>query len=63
MENADTGDIRWNVAQMEQVKTGKMHPYMRIYRCQRLLARIDGYVTAYEITMYLNNNYEPIAGV
>lgn len=57
LEHADTDDNYWNAAQTEMLKTGKMHPYMRMYWCKRLLTWVRCYVTAYETALYLNNKY------
>ena len=36
-ESASTHDPLWNAAQMEMVKTGKMHGYMRMYWAKKIL--------------------------
>ena len=36
-ENAKTHDDLWNACQLEMVKTGKMHGYMRMYWCKKIL--------------------------
>ncbi|GFK94143.1 Deoxyribodipyrimidine photo-lyase [Fundidesulfovibrio magnetotacticus] len=37
LEAARTDDPAWNAAQTELVRTGKMHGYMRMYWCKKLL--------------------------
>ncbi len=57
-ENAETHDEYWNAAQMEMVKTGKMHSYMRMYWGKKILEWTESPEEAYRIALKLNNRYE-----
>ena len=58
LENAATTDVYWNAAQMQMVKSGKMHNYMRMYWGKRVLAWFDNVEEAYEVLLHLNNKHE-----
>jgi len=57
-ENAKTHDEYWNSAQLELLKTGKMHNYMRMYWCKKLIEWTDDPKKAFDIACYLNDKYE-----
>lgn len=57
-ENAKTHDDLWNAAQMEMVKYGKMHGYMRMYWAKKILEWTEKPEKALEIAIYLNDKYE-----
>jgi len=57
-ENAKTHDEAWNAAQLEMVRTGKMHGYMRMYWGKKILEWTESPEQALEIAIYLNNKYE-----
>ncbi|MFN3410975.1 MAG: deoxyribodipyrimidine photo-lyase [Exilispira sp.] len=57
-ENAKTHDIYWNAAQMEMVKTGKMHGYMRMYWGKKVIEWTKFPQDAFEYLIYLNDKYE-----
>jgi deoxyribodipyrimidine photo-lyase len=57
-ENALTHDELWNAAQMEMVKRGKMHGYMRMYWAKKILEWTEAPEQAMEIAIYLNDRYE-----
>jgi len=57
-ENAKTHDELWNTAQLEMVKTGKMHGYMRMYWAKKILEWTEKPEEAIEIAIYLNDKYE-----
>lgn len=57
-EHADTHDDLWNAAQMQMVKTGKMHGYMRMYWAKKILEWTNTIAYAMEIAVYLNDKYE-----
>jgi deoxyribodipyrimidine photo-lyase len=57
-ENAETHDDAWNAAQLEMVKTGKMHGYMRMYWGKKILEWTKSPEKALEIAIYLNDKYE-----
>jgi deoxyribodipyrimidine photo-lyase len=57
-ENAETHDALWNAAQLEMVKTGKMHGYMRMYWAKKILEWTKTPEQAIEFGIYLNDKYE-----
>ena len=57
-ELAHTHDKLWNAAQLELVKTGKMHGYMRMYWAKKILEWTKDVKTAFKIAIYLNDKYE-----
>jgi deoxyribodipyrimidine photo-lyase len=57
-ESAETHDEYWNAAQIEMVKTGKMHGYMRMYWGKKILEWSSSPESAYRIALHLNNKYE-----
>jgi deoxyribodipyrimidine photo-lyase len=57
-EQATTHDELWNAAQMEMVKTGKMHGYMRMYWAKKILEWSSSPQEAMRISVYLNDTYE-----
>ena len=57
-ENAMTHDELWNAAQMEMVKKGKMHGYMRMYWAKKILEWTESPEHAMKIAIYLNDRYE-----
>lgn len=57
-ENVETHDPYWNAAQMEMVKTGKMHNYMRMYWGKKIIEWSEMPQQAFETALYLNNKYE-----
>ena len=57
-ENALTHDELWNAAQMEMVKKGKMHGYMRMYWAKKILEWTESPEQAMKIAIYLNDRYE-----
>jgi deoxyribodipyrimidine photo-lyase len=57
-ENALTHDELWNTAQMEMVKNGGMHGYMRMYWAKKILEWAESPGQAMKIAIYLNDRYE-----
>jgi deoxyribodipyrimidine photo-lyase len=57
-ENAETHDDLWNAAQLEMVKTGKMHGFMRMYWAKKILEWTKTPEQALEFGIYLNDKYE-----
>jgi len=57
-EFAKTHDKLWNAAQMEMVKTGKMHGYMRMYWAKKILEWTKNPEYAIQTAIYLNDKYE-----
>ena len=58
LEQAQTHDPYWNAAQMEMVKTGHMHNYMRMYWGKKIIEWRRDPEDAYDIMVRLNNTYE-----
>jgi deoxyribodipyrimidine photo-lyase len=58
LENADTHDPLWNAAQMQMVRTGWMHNYMRMYWAKKILEWTPSPALAYQIAVRLNDKYE-----
>jgi deoxyribodipyrimidine photo-lyase len=58
LESAKTHDEYWNSAQLELLKTGKMHNYMRMYWCKKIIEWTDDPKQAFDIACYLNDKYE-----
>jgi len=58
LEKANTHDELWNASQMEMMKTGKMHGYMRMYWVKKILEWTESPAKALEIAIYLNDKYE-----
>jgi deoxyribodipyrimidine photo-lyase len=57
LESAHTEDRYWNAAQLEMVRTGFMHNYMRMYWGKRFLEWTRTPQQAYEYAIHLNNKY------
>lgn len=57
-EKAKTHDKFWNAAQIEMVKTGKMHGYMRMYWAKKILEWSKTPHEALETAIYLNDKYQ-----
>ncbi len=58
LELAKTHDELWNAAQMEMVKKGKMHGYMRMYWAKKILEWTESPEEALRAAIYLNDKYE-----
>jgi len=58
LELAQTHDELWNAAQMEMVKKGKMHGYMRMYWAKKILEWTEGPEEALSTAIYMNDKYE-----
>jgi deoxyribodipyrimidine photo-lyase len=56
-DGAQTHDPLWNAAQMEMVKTGKMHGYMRMYWAKKILEWSENPEQAMERAIRLNDRY------
>ena len=57
-EEGRTHDDLWNAAQLEMVRTGKMHGYMRMYWAKKILEWTESPEEALRIAIYLNDRYE-----
>ena len=56
-ESAATHDEAWNAAQIELLKTGKIHGYMRMYWAKKLLEWSASPDQAIQTAVYLNDKY------
>jgi deoxyribodipyrimidine photo-lyase len=57
-EQAATHDPLWNAAQMEMIKRGKMHGYLRMYWGKKILEWSPSPKEALSTAIYLNDRYE-----
>ncbi len=57
-EQAETHDPLWNAAQLEMVKRGKMHGYLRMYWAKKILEWTPAPEDAFAIAVELNDRYE-----
>ncbi|XFA98685.1 deoxyribodipyrimidine photolyase [Candidatus Izemoplasma sp. B36] len=53
----NTHDPYFNAAMKEMVFLGKMHGYMRMYWCKKIIEWSPNYKFAYDTAIYLNNYY------
>jgi deoxyribodipyrimidine photo-lyase len=57
-ESAKTHDTLWNAAQLQMIKTGGMHGYMRMYWAKKILEWSPSPEEALKTSLYLNDKYE-----
>ncbi len=57
-EQAVTHDDLWNAAQMEMVKTGRMHGFLRMYWAKKILEWTPTPAEAFQIAVNLNDRYQ-----
>ncbi len=57
LEAGQTHDDLWNAAQMEMVKKGKMHGYLRMYWAKKIFEWSKDVTTAQKHAIYLNDKY------
>lgn len=57
-EQGKTHEALWNAAQLEMVKTGKMHGYMRMYWAKKILEWTPTPEEAMRVAIWLNDKYE-----
>ena len=57
LEQAKTYDELWNAAQMQMVKYGWMHNYLRMYWAKKILEWSPDPARAYEYAVHLNDKY------
>ncbi|MBV6513069.1 MAG: hypothetical protein FMNOHCHN_02595 [Ignavibacteriaceae bacterium] len=57
-EKAATHEDLWNAAQMQMVRTGKMHGYMRMYWAKKILEWSESPEEALKIAIKLNDKYQ-----
>ncbi len=58
LENAKTHDELWNAAQLEMIKSGRMHGYLRMYWAKKILEWSKSPEIAIKHAIYLNDKYE-----
>ena len=58
LEQGRTHDPLWNAAQLEMVRRGKMHGYLRMYWAKKILEWSEDPELAMERTIALNDRYE-----
>ena len=57
-EQAETHDPLWNAAQLEMVKSGKMHGYLRMYWAKKMLEWTASPEEAFDLAVELNDRYQ-----
>lgn len=58
LERAETHDELWNAAQLQMVRTGWMHNYVRMYWAKKILEWSPNPAKAWEYAVILNDKYE-----
>ena len=58
LKRGKTHDDLWNAAQLEMVRRGKMHGYMRMYWAKKILEWTESPAEALSTVIYLNDRYE-----
>lgn len=58
LEQAETHDDLWNAAQMEMVKSGRMHGFLRMYWAKKILEWTPIPAEAFAIAVRLNDRYQ-----
>lgn len=58
LEKGETHDEIWNAAQNQMIRLGKMHGYMRMYWCKKILEWSNSPEEALKHAIYLNDKYE-----
>lgn len=58
LDHGLTHDKLWNAAQMQMVKTGWMHGYLRMYWAKKILEWSSSPAVALKYAIYLNDAYE-----
>jgi deoxyribodipyrimidine photo-lyase len=57
LENAQTHDDLWNAGQVQMVRYGWMHNYIRMYWAKKILEWTPNVATAMRYAIYLNDKY------
>ncbi|XP_057667177.1 deoxyribodipyrimidine photo-lyase-like [Diorhabda carinulata] len=57
LENAKTHDEMWNAAQLQAYHEGKIHGYMRMYWCKKILEWTQSPEQAIEYGLWLNDTF------
>ncbi|QKE44455.1 hypothetical protein Yalta_008 [Yalta virus] len=55
--NATTHDKAWNFAQKQLIEKGKIHGYLRMFWCKKIIEWTSNFKTAYEYSIKLNDYY------
>ena len=63
LENGLTHDPLWNAAQMELVKRGKIHGYLREYWANNIMAWTRSPEEAFSFAIRLNDRYSLDGGI
>lgn len=58
LEQAQTYDELWNAAQLQMVRYGWMHNYMRMYWAKKIVEWTPNVSIAMKVAIYLNDRYE-----
>jgi deoxyribodipyrimidine photo-lyase len=58
LENAQTYDDLWNAAQIQMVRSGWMHNYLRMYWAKKIVEWTPNVRIAMKVAIYLNDKYE-----
>jgi deoxyribodipyrimidine photo-lyase len=58
LERGETYDELWNAAQMQMVKYGWMHNYLRMYWAKKIVEWTPNVAAAMEVAIWLNDKYE-----
>jgi len=58
LEKGETHDEIWNAAQNQMILLGKMHGYMRMYWCKKILEWSNSPEETLKYAIYLNDKYE-----
>ncbi|XP_034021100.1 deoxyribodipyrimidine photo-lyase isoform X2 [Thalassophryne amazonica] len=58
LEEAQTHDHLWNAAQIQMVREGKMHGFLRMYWAKKILEWTESPEQALEFAIYLNDRYQ-----
>jgi len=57
LENGETHDDLWNAAQLQMVREGKMHGFLRMYWAKKILEWTKTPAIALRTGLYLNDRY------
>ena len=57
LESANTYDDLWNAAQIQMVRFGWMHNYLRMYWAKKILEWTPDVATAMKYSIHLNDKY------
>jgi deoxyribodipyrimidine photo-lyase len=58
LERGETYDELWNAAQMQMVRYGWMHNYLRMYWAKKIVEWTPNVAEAMRVAIYLNDKYE-----